>query len=97
MIFTRENLHNIFLKNEELNKKLKIKNVIEFITDKVIKNAKIGKTTYNDSFTTSLDDIIFEISTELKNIFPDCVVEIYKDNIDFNNYNKGLNISINWT
>jgi len=95
MIFTRENLRSLFFEHQEINREIKIEKVIDYIKENVIKNAKKGETIYNDYFISSIHDIKDEIIKQLKQLFPDSIIEIYEDYSDINS--KSTGIIINWS
>lgn len=96
MALTRKDLHNLFIEQQEIDKNEKIKKIVHYMKEIVIKNAKKGQQNCMEYFDHSINKIKDEILNQLKEIFPDCLIECGSGDEYVISYPKRIYISINW-
>jgi hypothetical protein len=90
MVFTREDLHNLYLENQEIDKQDRCIKIVEYVKDNVIKSAKSGNKHCKTSIIYQIKDIKDEVLNKLKYLFPESIIEIMPDFEDF------YWVSVNW-
>lgn len=90
MVYTREDLLNLYLEYNEIDKRNRCNKSVEYVKENVIKSAKSGYKKCKTNTLFQVKDIKDEILNKLKDLFPDSIIEINHDYEDF------YKISVNW-
>jgi hypothetical protein len=93
MAITREELYQSYLIEKESKRKMVIQKHVEKIKEAIFTENSLGKTNYNTSFLNESPEYLFEIITELKNIFIDSKISI-KETV--NNKISIVSLKIDW-
>ena len=91
---TREELYQRYLIEKESKRKMVIQKHVEKIKEAIFNDNSLGKTNYNTSFWNESPEYLFEIITELKNIFIDSKISI-KETVN-NNRIVIVTLKIDW-
>lgn len=94
MTITREELYKRYLTENESNRKIVIQQHVEKIKEAIFTENSLGKTTYSTCFWNESPEYLFEIMTELKNIFIDSKISI-KETVN-NNRISIITLKIDW-
>ena len=90
---TKDDLYKRYLTEKESNRKIVIQQHVEKIKEAIFTENSLGKTNYNTSFLNESPEYLFEIMTELKNIFIDSKISI-KETV--NNKISIVSLKIDW-
>jgi hypothetical protein len=90
MVFTREDLNNLYLEYQEVDKQQRLMKTIDYIKENVIKSAKSGNKQCKIPIFTQIKDIEDEVLNKLKYLFPDSIIELLHYDEQF------YYIKVNW-
>lgn len=91
---TKDDLYKRYLTERESNRKIVIQQHVEKIKEAIFNDNSLGKTNYSTCFWNESPEYLFEIMSELKNIFIDSKISI-KETIN-NNRISIITLKIDW-